>query len=200
MYVTCLLVTKTFQMSKHVVHELFLWKHYQLCNINSINTCFRVVQVLFHFFFISWGNAINIKISTTKLPLRHVSTIVFSAIYVPLIEYHRGICSARMVPISQSAHPLILQNWFLSEFFFSIYIEGADRVTPISPYIFILCAEVLSIMLKTEDSIKGISINNSYTLCQYADDTHFCLDGSERSLSSTLRILHMFYLMSGFTL
>ena len=57
-------------------------------------------------FFISWGNIINIKISTTKLPLRHVPPIFFNAIYVPLIEYHKGICSARMVPISQSAHRL----------------------------------------------------------------------------------------------
>ena len=73
--------------------------------INTINTCFRVVQVLFHFFYFL-GNVINIKISTTKLPLRHVPPILFSAIYVPLIEYHRGICSAQMVPISQSAHRL----------------------------------------------------------------------------------------------
>ena len=61
----------------------------------------------FYFIFlISGGNVINIKISTTKLPLRHVSPIFFKAIYVPLSEYHRGICSARMVPISQSAHRL----------------------------------------------------------------------------------------------
>ena len=53
-------------------------------------------------------------------------------------------------------------------------------------------------MLKSEDSIKGIRINNNiYTLSQYADDTQFFLDGSERSLRSTLRILHKFYLMSG---
>ena len=53
----------------------------------------------------------------------------------------------------------ILQNGFLSEFF---YLQrGCRQGDPISPYIFILCAEVLSIMLKTEDSIKGIRINNN---------------------------------------
>ena len=62
---------------------------------------------MFNFIFlISWDNVINIKISTTKLPLRHVPPLFFNAIYVPLIEYHSGICSARMVPISQSAHRL----------------------------------------------------------------------------------------------
>ena len=87
-------------------------KMYQLCNINSINTCFRVVQVIFQFFFIL-DNVINIKISTTKLPLRHVHTMFFNAIYVPLIKYHRGMCSSWMVPISQSAHRqyIELTNW-----------------------------------------------------------------------------------------
>ena len=46
-----------------------------------------IVQILFHFL-ISWGKVINIKISTTKLPLRYVPPIFFSAIYVALIEYH----------------------------------------------------------------------------------------------------------------
>ena len=76
--------------------------------------------------------------------------------------------------------------------------RGCRQGDPISSYIFILCAEVLRSMLKTEDSIKEIRINNNiYTLSQYADDTQIFLDGSERSLRSTLRILHKFYLMSG---
>ena len=69
---------------------------------------------IFFFFFIiiiSCGNVINVKISTTKLPLKHVLLFFFffffKVIYVPLSEYQRGICSAQMVPISQSAHRLI---------------------------------------------------------------------------------------------
>ena len=46
----------------------------------------------------------------------------------------------------------ILQNGFLSEFFY--LQKGCRHGDPIPPYIFILCAEVLSIMLKTEYSIK----------------------------------------------
>ena len=48
------------------------------------------VNFISFFFLISWGNVINIKISTTKLPLRYVPPFFFNAIYVPLIEYHRG--------------------------------------------------------------------------------------------------------------
>ena len=89
----------------------------------------------------------------------------------------------------------IFQDGFLSEVFY--LQKGCRQVDPVSPYIFILCAEVLSIMLKTEDSVKGIRINDIiYTLSQYADDTQTFLDGSERSLRSTLRILRKFYLMS----
>ena len=90
----------------------------------------------------------------------------------------------------------ILQNGFLSEYF---YIQrGCRQGDPISPYIFILCAEVLSNMIRKEKSIKGININNIlYNLSQYADDTQIFLDGSEASLRATLDILDKFYKMSG---
>ena len=90
----------------------------------------------------------------------------------------------------------ILQNGFLSEYF---YLQrGCRQGDPISPYIFILCAEVLSNMIRKEKSIKGININNIlYNLSQYADDTQIFLDGSEASLRATLDILDKFYKMSG---
>ena len=69
---------------------------------------------------------------------------------------------------------------------------------PISPYIFILCAEVLGQMARKENDIKGIKINDKgYKLSQYADDTQIFLDGTEESLRSTLSILTAFYSMSG---
>ena len=68
------------------------------------------------------------------------------------------------------AESCILQNGFLSEFF---YLQrGCRQGDPVSPYIFILCAEVLSLMLRKEESVKGIHINNKlFLLSQYADDT-----------------------------
>ena len=76
--------------------------------------------------------------------------------------------------------------------------SGSISGDPVSPYIFILCAEVLSLMLRKKESVKGIHINNKlFLLSQYADDTQIYLDGSESSLRSTLNILHKFYEMSG---
>ena len=56
------------------------------------------------------------------------------------------------------AESCILQNGFLSEFF---YLQrGCRQGDSISPYPFILCAEVLSLMMRKEIAIKGIDIND----------------------------------------
>ena len=81
----------------------------------------------------------------------------------------------------------------LSEYFF--LQRGCRLGGPISPYIFILCAEVLSSMIRKEESIKGININTIlFTLSQYADDTQIFLDGSEASLRATLHTNFRFFL------
>ena len=76
--------------------------------------------------------------------------------------------------------------------------RGCRQGDPISPYIFILCAEVLGQMLRNNENITGIKINNKESkLSQYADDTQIFLHGTEISLKETLRTLDIFYLMSG---
>ena len=76
--------------------------------------------------------------------------------------------------------------------------RGCRQGDPISPYIFILCVEVLGIMIRKSEGVKGIKINNvEFKLSQYADETQMFLDGSEASLKSKLFILHKFYQMSG---
>ena len=76
--------------------------------------------------------------------------------------------------------------------------RGCRQGDPISPYLFLLCAEVLGQMIRREDNIKGIKINGTeLKISQYADDTQLFLDGTEESLRKTLNILHTFYNMSG---
>ena len=64
------------------------------------------------------------------------------------------------------------------------YLKRGCRLGgPISPYIFILCVEVLGYMLRKYKDVKGIEINNKeFKLSQYADDTQMFLDGAEPSL------------------
>ena len=88
----------------------------------------------------------------------------------------------------------ILQNGFMSNFF--SLRRGCRQGNPISPYLFILCAEILGKMVRKNKEIKGISINGKeYKLSQYADDTQLILDGTEKSLKAALNLLKQFYIM-----
>ena len=84
----------------------------------------------------------------------------------------------------------------MSEFF--LLKRGCRQGDPLSPYIFLLCAEVLGQMLRKNINIKRIVINNKeMKISQYADDTQIRLDSTERSLRESLQILSKFYELSG---
>lgn len=76
--------------------------------------------------------------------------------------------------------------------------RGTRQGDPLSPYLFLLCAEILALMIKKNKNIIGININGeNVLLSQFADDTAFYLDGSEGSFDSCMQILKSFALMSG---
>ena len=85
---------------------------------------------------------------------------------------------------------------YLSDFFKCE--RGCRQWDPISPYLFILCVELLSLAVKRNENIKGIKINNvEYCIFQYADDTNFTLDGSQRTLLELLKTIKEFEACSG---
>ena len=121
-------------------------------------------------------------------------------IHKTLDNFNFGPSFKRWIGIFQNgSESCILQNGHMTEYF-SLQ-RGCRQGDPISPYIFILCAEVLSHMIRKHNGIKGIVINNKeYKLSQYADDTQIFLDGTELSLENNLKTLNIFYLMSGLKL
>ena len=63
--------------------------------------------------------------------------------------------------------------------------------------LFIICAEIVAIMIWSNQNIKGLFIiNTSSLLGQYADDNQLILDGSEKYLFQALDTLHKFPLIA----
>ena len=124
-------------------------------------------------------------------------TVSWEFIQDTLIFFNFGPSICRWVKTFQkNAVSCVSQAGILSNFF--RLERGCRQGDPISPYIFLLCAEILAIKIKNNTNIKGIEINNNtYVISQYADDTVIILDGTENSLRALVKELEEFYTMSG---
>jgi exonuclease III len=90
----------------------------------------------------------------------------------------------------------IIQNGYFSEFF--KLGRGCRQGDPLSPYLFILCAEILGTAIRNNPDVKGITIGGiEHKLTQFADDTTLFLDGTKDSLQAAINIFKCFYHISG---
>ena len=68
---------------------------------------------------------------------------------------------------------------------------------PISPYLFILCAEILVIMIKKTEILKGLLSVRPNIKYQFADDTELFQNGKSKTFEETIRVLNDFGNKSG---
>ncbi len=76
--------------------------------------------------------------------------------------------------------------------------RGMRQGCPLSPYLFILCAEMMAHLIRKDPKIQGIKINNmEFKINQYADDTVLFLDPNKQNILNTLESLTLFSRASG---
>ena len=88
----------------------------------------------------------------------------------------------------------MISNWFSIE-------RGCRQGDPISPYLFIICAEIMSTMIRENVRIRGININDTECkLTQYADDSELLLEGDRESFEESIQTVQRFGNVSGLVL
>ncbi len=90
----------------------------------------------------------------------------------------------------------VSNNGWASQFF--PLTRGVRQGCPLSPYLFLIAAEILSIYIRQNKNIKGIKIgNDSYKISQYADDTVITIPFCGETLKEIEKTFEKFTQISG---
>ena len=100
----------------------------------------------------------------------------------------------RLCQVNSSSR--VAQNGFLSN---PIVLErGCRQGDPLSPYVFVLCAEILSHVVRERPDIRGIVLHGRESkVSQYADDTTLLVREDLQTITSIIRVLKWFKSVSG---
>ena len=98
--------------------------------------------------------------------------------------------------IQQKTFSYIVQNGHISDKV--LLHRGCRQGNPVSPYIFVLAAEIMAAAIRANKKIQGIEVyGDEKKISLYADDTTLYLLASERNLRAALDALQEFRKISG---
>ena len=79
--------------------------------------------------------------------------------------------------------------------------RGCRQGDPISPYIFLICSEILAHMIRQNKEIKGFTIfDNEVKISQYADDTSLFMDGTQNCFEICIQTILEYAKYSGLSM
>ena len=85
----------------------------------------------------------------------------------------------------QNSTSRVEQNGHLSDSI--VLARGCRQGDPLSPYVFVLCAEILSHVIRETDGIKGIRVYDTESKAsQYADDTTLMVEEDYESVCNVI--------------
>ena len=98
--------------------------------------------------------------------------------------------------LQNGSKAIVSQNGYFSE---PINLQrGCRQGDPVSPYIFVICAEILGIAISENKNIEGLTIfGYEHKISQYADDTTLITKNCKKCLNRVLDTLKDFHLVSG---
>ena len=96
----------------------------------------------------------------------------------------------------KDASSCVLNNGWTTQFFKTS--RGVRQGCPMSPYLFILCAEIFAIEVRKNKDIEGIKIGEeTHKIIQFADDTALTLKYEQNTLQEICNTLSGFSQISG---
>ena len=90
----------------------------------------------------------------------------------------------------------VVNNGYLSDYF---QLErGVRQGCPLSPYLYIVVAELLAIMIRSNEDIEGIDIDGTlFKIMQFADDTTILSMFTEKSIAAIFQTFDIFEGVTG---
>ena len=182
------LLTKTFaERIKHVLPSIISSNQTGYVKERSIQDSIRLVQDLIHYLDINNLPGLLLTIDFQKA----FDSINWTFLIKSLEHFDFGKEFIAWIKLFYTDISSCVINNGTTSPYFNIY-RGVRQGDPLSPYLFIIATELLSLTISQNKSISGIKVGDKeHKMTQYADDLTLILT-DKKSLENAFSVLHKF--------